>query len=187
MSLVGNQREYLVLNLSHYILLFLNSIKLSEYRIGIKFDKYPLAVAENNYLTKIVNVYIIYDLDAWPRNPTNNFKSKNYLFRATNILKIVIKKSMYKKDTEQWKLCITINFTFSKANTKFCLSLHYNAGNIYLFVIGKEIFKGKANNKNVNFPTQFCLGSISNGFSNTREVSLNGNVYDFSVDYNFID
>ena len=35
----------------------------------------------------------------------------------------------------------------------------------------------------------FCLGSISNGFSNTesREVSLNGNVYNFSVDYSSID
>ena len=53
---------------------------------------------------------------------------------------------------------------------------------------GKEIFKFKADN-NVNFPTQFCLGSISNGFSATesREISLNGNVYDFSVDYNSID
>ena len=26
------------------------------------------------YLTKIVNIYIVYDLDAWPRNPINNFK-----------------------------------------------------------------------------------------------------------------
>ena len=38
--------------------------------------------------------------------------------------------------------------------------------------------------KNVNFPTQICLGSISNGFSahEFREVSLNGNVHDFLVD-----
>ena len=52
----------------------------------------------------------------------------------------------------------------------------------------KKKFKFKADNKNKNFPTQFCLGSISNGFSATksREVSLNGNVYDFSVDYNSI-
>ena len=58
-----------------------------------------------------------------------------------------------------------------------------------MFVNGKEILKFKANNKNVNFPTQFCLGSISNGFRATesREVSLNGNVYDFSVDYNSMD
>ena len=58
---------------------FLNSIKLSGYRIGIKFDKDPLAVEQSNYLTKIVNVYIVYDLDAWSRNPTNNFKFKNCL------------------------------------------------------------------------------------------------------------
>ena len=62
--------------------------------------------------------------------------------------------------------------------TKFCLSLHYNGESSYLFVNGKEIFKFKANNKNVNFPTQFCLGSISNKFGATepREVSLKENV-----------
>ena len=56
---------------------FLHSIKLSGYKMGIKFDKDPLAVEESNYSTKIVNVYIVYDLEAWPRNPTNNFKFKN--------------------------------------------------------------------------------------------------------------
>ena len=29
------------------------------------------------------------------------------------------------------------NINFTKANTKFCLSLHYNADNSYLFVNGK--------------------------------------------------
>ena len=69
------------------------------------------------------------------------------------------------------------------------MSVHYNANNSYLFVNEKKILRFKANNKYVNFPTHFCLGSISNGFSATdsRKVSLNGNVYDFSVDYNFID
>ena len=54
---------------------------------------------------------------------------------------------------------------------------------------GREVFKFKANNKNDNFPIQFCLGSISNGFSasESREVSLNGNVYDFSIACNSID
>ena len=67
------------------------------------------------------------------------------------------------------------------------MALHCNADNSYFFVNGKEIFK--ADNKNINFPTQFCLGSISNGFSatETNEVSLYGNVYDFSVDYSSID
>ena len=69
------------------------------------------------------------------------------------------------------------------------MSLHYNDDNSYLFVNGKEIFNFKDDNKNVNFATQFCLGSISNGLSaaESKEVSLNGNVYDFSVDYNYID
>ena len=58
-----------------------------------------------------------------------------------------------------------------------------------MFVNEKEIFKFKGDNKNVNFPTQFSLESISNRFSATesREVSLNGQVYDVSVNYNAID
>ena len=62
-------------------------MKLYEYRIGMKFDKDLLAVEQKIYLMKIVNVYIVYDLDAWPRNPTNNFKFKNCLFGATTIVK----------------------------------------------------------------------------------------------------
>ena len=71
-----------------------------------------------------------------------------------------------------------VSINFAKLNTKFCLSLHYNDYNSYMFVNGKEIIKFKADNKNVNFPTRFCLVSISDGFSATesREVSLNGNV-----------
>ena len=62
--------------------------------------------------------------------------------------------------------------------------LHYRGRNSCLFVNGKEIFKFKAGNKNVNFPTQFCPGNISDrlGALESREVSLNGNVYDFPVD-----
>ena len=55
--------------------------------MGIKFDKDPLAVEQNNYASRIVNVSIVYDLDAWPRNPTNNFKFKNCLFAATSVVK----------------------------------------------------------------------------------------------------
>ena len=67
--------------------------------------------------------------------------------------------------------------------------MDYNADNSYLFVNGKDVFKFKADNNNVNFLTQFCFRSISNGFSATgsRKVSLNRNVYDFSIDYNSID
>ena len=64
------------------------------------------------------------------------------------------------------------------------------ADNSYLFVNGKEGFKFKDNNNNVNFPNKSFFGSISKGRSlatESREVCSNGNVYDFSVDYNSID
>ena len=41
--------------------------------MGIKFDKDPLTVEQNNYLTKIVNFYIVYDLKASPKIPLRNF------------------------------------------------------------------------------------------------------------------
>ena len=77
---------------------FLSSIKRSEYRTQIKD---PLAVEQSNYLTKIVNVYIVCDLDNWPKNPLRNFTLKNCLIGATNIVTIVIKTIMYILDTEE--------------------------------------------------------------------------------------
>ena len=207
--------------------------------MGVKTDKDPSIVEQNNYVNKIVTVYILYDLDTWARNPTNSFKFKNSLFDATSIVKNSDEEKYvyngygitfdsanswsFNKDTARNVIIFGVhnnssshadshksNFlvlgegpaygingsfgspekkfsiNFSKANTKFYLGLHYNADNNYLLVKGKEIFKFQADNKRVNFLTQFSLGSISNGFSATesREVSLNSH---FSVDYYFID
>ena len=66
---------------------FWDSIKLSGYRVGIKFDEHPLAVEQNNYVSKIVNVYIVCDSDVWPKILLRNFTIKNGLFGATNIVK----------------------------------------------------------------------------------------------------
>ena len=60
--------------------------------MGIKFDKIPLAVEKNNYLTNIVNVYFVFDLDAWPKVPLRNFTLKNCFFGATNIVKNIDKE-----------------------------------------------------------------------------------------------
>ena len=61
--------------------------------------------------------------------------------------------------------------------------------NTYLFVKAKRIYKFKAKNGNPNFPSRFCLGSISNAFDyvDSEEVSFKRNAYDFSVDYSAID
>ena len=80
----------------------------------------------------------------------------------------------------------SINFT--KQNTKFCLSLHYNGANSYLFVNGREIIKFKAKHSEIN-PYELCLGSISKDLSidNMKKTGLKGCVYDFSVDYDATD
>ena len=51
-----NQRKYFNSKLKPLYSAFLNSIKHSKYRIGIKVDKDRLAVDQNNYLSKTVNV-----------------------------------------------------------------------------------------------------------------------------------
>ena len=54
---------------------------------------------------------------------------------------------------------------------------------VICFLMEKKSLNLKLIVKAVNFPIQFCLGSIFNGFSATEssEVFLNGYVYDFSV------
>ena len=47
---------------------------------------------------------------------------------------------------------------------KFCLSLHYNGANSYLFVNGKEIVKFKAKDSAI-VATPLCLGNISKDWS----------------------
>ena len=60
---------------------------------------------------------------------------------------------------------------------------------VICLLMEKKSLNYKSHNKNINFPTKFCLQSISNGFTNAEsgEVSLNENVYDFSVICNSID
>ena len=79
----------------------------------------------------------------------------------------------------------SINFT--ENNKKFCLSLHYNGDNSYLFVNGIEIYKFKGKDSEI-VASPLCLGNISKGFSvdNMKKTGLNGYVYDFSVDYGAI-
>ena len=178
---------------------------------------------------------MVYDLDAQPRNPTNNSKLKNCLFGAASVVenndkekyvysgygitfesagscsfdndtdrnfiflvliivhhlmltitRIILKwqekvqlleimqdlvhqkKSLLLtliKQTQFFLFFVFYFFVFIIIIIIIILSLHYNRGNTYLFVNGKEIFKFKASNKNDNFPTRFCLGSISNAFS----------------------
>ena len=77
---------------------------------------------------------------------------------------------------------------FTVANKTFCLSLHYNCDDSYLFVNGKKVIKFKAKKQNV--ARKLLLGNISADFNQTDRKSTGLYeyiyIYDFSVNYNAI-
>ena len=79
----------------------------------------------------------------------------------------------------------SINFTVTKK--KFCLSLHYNGGNSYLFVNCTETIKFKAKDSEI-VASLLCLGNISKDWStdNIKKTGLTGYAYDSSADYNTV-
>ena len=79
----------------------------------------------------------------------------------------------------------SVNFTDYRE--KYCLRLHYNGANSYLFVNGTEIIKFKGKDSET-VATPLCLGNISKDWSvdNMKKTGLNGYDYDFSVGYDAI-
>ena len=73
---------------------------------------------------------------------------------------------------------------FTVTNKKFCLSLHYNGANSYLFANGAEIYKFKAKDSEILVAPVY-LGNISKDRSvdNMNRTGFTGYVYDFSVKY----
>ena len=84
----------------------------------------------------------------------------------------------------QQKKKFSINF--SKANTKVCLSLHYNDDESYLYVNKTEIYKFKAKYNISRY--NFCLASVSQDFTKDEqdETSLNDTILYFSIDHSSI-
>ena len=67
----------------------------------------------------------------------------------------------------------SINFT--EKNKRFCLSLHDNGANSYLFVNGTEICKFKAKDSTI-VASPLCLGKISKDWlvDDMKRTGLNG-------------
>ena len=65
----------------------------------------------------------------------------------------------------------SINFTVTRK--KFCLGLHYNGANSYLFVNGTELYKFKAKDSEI-IAIPLCSGNISKDWSadNMKELGL---------------
>ena len=80
----------------------------------------------------------------------------------------------------------SINFIVAKK--KFCLSLHYNGANSYLFVNGAEIYKFQAKDSET-VASPLSLGNISKDWSidNMKRTCFNGYIYDYSVDHDATD
>ena len=81
------------------------------------------------------------------------------------------------------------SINFSRSQRKFCLSLHYNGNNSFLFVNATKIYQLKAKHSEITkYP--WCLGNISKDFTANnmkKKTGLNGYVHKFSVDNDIID
>ena len=66
--------------------------------------------------------------------------------------------------------------------------MHYIGANSYFFIIGIEVINLKAKGSEINAIPLFPR-KISNNFSvdNIKKIELNEYVYDFSIDYDFIE
>ena len=64
------------------------------------------------------------------------------------------------------------------------LSLHYNGNNSYLFVNGTQELKSKCKTDQL-VKENLCLGNLSDQWttSESEKTGLDGNIYDFVVDY----
>ena len=112
----------------------IDKYKYSGYRIG--FDRKDFFSIGNEVGRNVITFGI--DMSSYPHIDN---KGKDILILGKGPIQGLGEHSLTAE-----KL-YSINFT--KENTKFCLSLHYNGANSYLFVNGKEIHKFKAKDSEI--------------------------------------
>ena len=66
---------------------------LANGRVNLKFSNSVLVKKSFSllYSNFILNLYIVYELNTWPRNPANNFTLKNCLFGTVKLRRNTIK------------------------------------------------------------------------------------------------
>ena len=79
------------------------------------------------------------------------------------------------------------SISFSATGRRFCLSLHYNRENSYLFVAGRKMIKFKTKDSEI-VANPLCLGNISNDFSESsmKKTGLYDSIYKFNMDHKAI-
>ena len=126
----------------------IDKYKYSGYGIG--FDR----KGEFSFSNGFGRNCIIFGADMSSSSHANNKKS-NILVIGKDFVQGINGTTIY---AEKF---YSINFT--ENNKKFCLSLHYNGANSYLFVNGTEIHKFKAKDSEI-VASPLCLGNISKDF-----------------------
>ena len=147
----------------------IDSYRYSGYGVG--FDRHGSFLFPGNGLGRNV---IIFGVDMSSSTKTND-KKKEILILGKG-------PTQGLEHTLSAEKMYSINFT--EHNKKFCLSLHHNEANSFLFVNGKEIHKFKTKGSDI-VAALFCLQNISKDWSvdNMKKIELNGYAYDFSVYY----
>ena len=66
---------------------------LANDTVILKFDNSVLEQTSSSSLHSnfFLNLYIVYEINNWPRNPTNNFSLKNCLFGTVKLVRNAIK------------------------------------------------------------------------------------------------
>ena len=143
-------------------------------RYGIEFDR----KREFSFGNGLGRNYIILGADMSSSVHANN-KTKNILVLDKDFVQGLDNTTIYAE-----KL---YSIDFTENNKNFCLSLHNNGANSYLFVNGTEIHKFRAKDSEI-VVSPLCLGNISKGFfvDNMKKTGSNGHVYNFSADYDAI-
>ena len=136
---------------------------------GIGFDSKGEYAHQERGMSRNV---ITFGADMTNSKHANN-RTKNILVLGRDFLQKIDDTTIY---AEKMHLP---NFTVD--NKTFCLSLHYNGDNSYLFVNGKIVIKFKANAQDFKATQQYamCLGNISSDFNQTDRIStgLSGYVF----------
>ena len=66
---------------------------LANGRVNLKFNDSVLMQKNSSlYCNFILNLYIVYELNNWPCNPSNNFAQQNCLFGAIKLTRNAIKR-----------------------------------------------------------------------------------------------
>ena len=108
-------------------------------------------------------------------------KKQNILVLASGFIQKINNTTIYAEEI--------YSPNFSLENKTFCLSLHYNGNNSYLYVNGKQVVRFKAKDSEINkYP--LALGYIADNADlsddDIESDKLYGNVYDFSGNYDQI-